>query len=144
MNFFFRKSMDHRSGLAYTTSRPNDNFAFSNRGRCQRLFCCTYHPDTIPPPCCPNSGIPRGWRHLVAMLTRVHQLRPGLIGILRALPGCVLEHQQRLQLPVLGPLHTDMHHMLEQFTFSGKNLSSFNLWNFKYYHMKVNEGYIKA
>ena len=101
MLFFFRKSMDHGSGLADSAPGSDDNIAFFDRRRCQCLVLDgAHHAHPVPPPRRPNSWIPWGRGHLVAMFTRIYQLRPSLVCLLSALSRRLLEHQQRLQFPV--------------------------------------------
>ena len=103
MFFFFRKSMDHGSGLADSAPGSDDNIAFFDRRRCQRLVLNgAHHAHPVPPPCSPNSWIPRSRGHLVAMFTRIYQLRPSLVCLLSALSRRLLEHQQRLQFLVFA------------------------------------------
>ena len=86
---FFRKYLEDRPGLDDSKPKSNDHIEFSNQWSYQYN---QYYTSSISSPSCTNSWIPRSWRYLVSILTRIYQLWIGLISVFCAVSGSILEH----------------------------------------------------
>ena len=95
---FFRKYLEDRPGLDDSTPKSNDHIEFSNQWSYQYN---QYYTSSISSPSCTNSWIPRSWRYLVSVLTRIYQLWIGLTSLFSSVSSSILEHQQRIFILVL-------------------------------------------